>query len=53
MESLEQEETVEEEDDGFVFPEPGEEDNPADPRRLDWMVIGPEKTGNGRGKGRR
>ena len=50
MESLEQEETAEEEDDGFVFLEPGEEDNPADPGRLDRMVIGPEKTGNGRGK---
>ena len=50
MESLEQEETAEEEDDGFVFLEPGEEDNPADPGRLDRMVIGPEKTGTGRGK---
>ncbi len=49
MESLEREE-AEEEDDGFVFLDPAEEDNPADPGRLDRMVIGPEKTGAGRGK---
>ena len=49
MESLEREE-AEEEDDGFVFLDPAEEDNPADPGRLDRMVIGPEKTGADRGK---